>query len=138
MAIMVHQISPVAHLPLMLGLLRKVGVAAIIDVLLPPNPAHVLSGGRGAEAVMLAILDGHHALDKAASRLEERGHPRSSSRGWSAPPCMTIAWARFSIRSVLQTSIGCLAIGLTGDPHGAHQHSRKTPRCTLSYTPSIR
>ena len=73
MAIMVHRIRPVAHLPLILGMLRKVGVAAIIDGLLPPNPAHVLSGGRGVEALILAILDGHHALYKVSSRLEERG-----------------------------------------------------------------
>src|SRR5207237_1812569 len=48
-------------------------IAAIIDGLLPPNPAHVLSGGRGVEALILAILDGHHALYKVGSRLEERG-----------------------------------------------------------------
>jgi transposase len=73
MAITVQRISPVAHLPLILGMLRKLGVAAIIDGLLPPNPAHVLSGGRGVEAFILAILDGHHALYKVGSRLEERG-----------------------------------------------------------------
>jgi len=48
-------------------------IAAIIDGLLPPNPAHVLSGGRGVEALILAILDGHHALYKVGARLEERG-----------------------------------------------------------------
>ena len=73
MAITVHRISPVAHLPLILGMLRKLDVAAIIDGMLPPNPAHVLSGGRGVEALILAILDGHHALYKVGSRLEERG-----------------------------------------------------------------
>ena len=73
MAITVHRISPVAHLPLILGMLRKLEVAAIIDGLLPSNPAHVLSGGRGVEALILAILDGHHALYKVGSRLEERG-----------------------------------------------------------------
>jgi len=64
MAITVYRISPVAHLPLILGMLRKLEVAAIIDGLLPSNPAHVLSGGRGVEALILAILDGHHALYK--------------------------------------------------------------------------
>ena len=73
MAITVHRISSVAHLPLILGRLRKVEVATIIDGLLPPNPAHVLSGGRGVEALIRAILDGHHALYKVGSRLEERG-----------------------------------------------------------------
>ena len=73
MAITVHRIRPVAHLPLILGMLRKLEVATIIDGLLPPNPAHVLSGGRGVEALVLAILDGHHALYKVGRRLEERG-----------------------------------------------------------------
>jgi len=44
-----------------------------MDGRLPLHPAHVLAGGRGVEALMLAILDGHHALDKGGSRLEERG-----------------------------------------------------------------
>src|SRR5262249_40895095 len=39
----------------------------------PPHPAHVLSCGRGVEALVLAILDGHHALYKVGARLEERG-----------------------------------------------------------------
>ena len=34
--------------------------------------------------------------------------------------------------------VGCLTIGLTGDPHVTHEHRRKTPPCTLSYTPPIR
>src|SRR6516162_8116104 len=48
-------------------------VATIIDSLLPPHPAHVLSSGRGVEALVLAILDGDHALYKVGQRLEERG-----------------------------------------------------------------
>jgi transposase len=73
MAITIHQIRPVAHLPLVLGVLRKLDVAALIDTLCPPHPAHVLSCGRGVEALVLAILDGHHALYKVGARLEERG-----------------------------------------------------------------
>src|SRR5712691_7177418 len=73
MAITIHQIHPVAHLPLVLGVLRKLDVAALIDTLCPPHPAHVLSCGRGVEALVLAILDGHHALYKVGARLEERG-----------------------------------------------------------------
>jgi hypothetical protein len=68
-----HRSSPVVHLPLILGMLRKLDVAAIIDGMLPLHPAHVLSGGRSVEALILASLDGHHALDKVGSRLEERG-----------------------------------------------------------------
>jgi len=73
MAIAIHQISPVAHLPLVLGVVRKLNIAALIDTFCPPHPAHVLSCGRGVEALLLAILDGHHALYKVGARLEERG-----------------------------------------------------------------
>jgi transposase len=73
MAVSVQQIHPVAHLPLVLGVLRRLEVATVIDHLLPPHPAHVLSTGRGVEALVLAILDGDHALYKVGQRLEERG-----------------------------------------------------------------
>ena len=73
MAIAIHQISPVAHLPLVLGVVRKLNVAALIDTFCPPHPAHVLACGRGVEALVLAILDGHHALSKVGARLEARG-----------------------------------------------------------------
>ena len=73
MAIAVQQIHPVAHLPLVLGVLRRLEVATVIDRLIPPHPAHGLSCGRGVEALVLAILDGHHALYKVGKRLEERG-----------------------------------------------------------------
>src|SRR5918911_4482501 len=73
MAIAVQQIYPIAHLPLVLGVLRRLEVATIIDRLIPPHPAHVLSCGRGVEALVLAILDGDHALYKVGRRLEERG-----------------------------------------------------------------
>src|SRR5918999_30688 len=73
MAVAVPQISPVGHLPFILGGLRKLEVAAIIDTFCPPHPAHILSCGRGVEALVLAILDGHHALYKVGTRLEERG-----------------------------------------------------------------
>jgi hypothetical protein len=73
MAIAVQQIYPVAHLPLILGVFRRLEVATLIDQLIPPHPAHGLSCGRGVEALVLAILDGHHALYKVGKRLEERG-----------------------------------------------------------------
>ena len=73
MGVAIHQISPVAHLPLVLGVVRKLNVAALIDTFCPPHPAHILSCGRGVEALLLAILDGHHALYKVGARLEERG-----------------------------------------------------------------
>src|SRR5499433_2443329 len=73
MALTVQQIRPVAHLPLILGVLRRLEVAPVIDRLIPPHPAHVLSAGRGVEALVLAILDGDHALYKVGKRLDERG-----------------------------------------------------------------
>jgi transposase len=73
MATTVQQIHLVAHLPLVLGVLRCLEVATLIDGLIPPHPAHGLSCGRGVEALVLAILDGQHALYKVGKRLEERG-----------------------------------------------------------------
>jgi transposase len=54
-------------------MLRKLEVATIVDQRLPPHPENVLSCGTGVEALVLAILDGHHALYKVGQRLEERG-----------------------------------------------------------------
>jgi transposase len=73
MGVAIQEVHPVAHLPLILGVVRKLEVATSIDALIPPHPDHVLSCGRGVEALLLAILDGHHALYKVGPRLEERG-----------------------------------------------------------------
>ena len=73
MAIAVQQIDPIAHLPLVLGVLRRLEVAIVIDCLIPPHPTHELATGRGVEALVLAILDGPHALYKVGQRLDERG-----------------------------------------------------------------
>jgi Domain of unknown function (DUF4277) len=73
MVVAIQQMSPVAHLPLVLGVVRKLNVAALIATFCPPPPAHILSCGRGVEALLLAMLDGHHALYKVGTRLEERG-----------------------------------------------------------------
>src|SRR5262245_45420825 len=73
MAIAVQQIHPVAHLPLVLGVLRRLEVATVIDHIIPSHPAHGLSCGRGVEAMVLAMLDGPHALYKVGERLEARG-----------------------------------------------------------------
>src|SRR5215475_13064037 len=73
MAVTMQQIRPVAHWPLVHGVVRKLKVATLIETFRPPHPAHVLSCGRGVEALLLAILDGHHALYKVGARLEERG-----------------------------------------------------------------
>jgi transposase len=73
MAVAVRGISPVAHLPLVLGILRKLQVAFLIDEMIPPHRDNVMSCGTGVEALVLAILDGDHALYKVGARLEERG-----------------------------------------------------------------
>lgn len=73
MAVSVSGISPVAHLPLILGILRKLKVASRIDEIIPPHRDNVMSCGPGVEALVLAILDGDHVLYKVGSRLEERG-----------------------------------------------------------------
>jgi hypothetical protein len=44
MAITVQQIHPVAHLPLVLGVLRRLEVATVIDRLIPPHPANRAKG----------------------------------------------------------------------------------------------
>ena len=73
MPVLMQQSHPIAHWPLVLGVLRRLEVATVIDRLIPPHPAHGLSCGRGVEAMVLALLDGHHALDTVDKRLEERG-----------------------------------------------------------------
>ena len=73
MAVSVQQGYPVAHWPLVLGVLRRLEIATVIDRLLPPHPAHVLSCGRGVEALVLAMLDGAHALYQRGQRLAEQG-----------------------------------------------------------------
>lgn len=73
MAVTIEQVAPVAHLPLVLGVLRKLDVAALVDSIIPPHPEQVVSAGRAVEALVLAILDGHHALYKVGRRLDERG-----------------------------------------------------------------
>ena len=48
MAMTVQQIHPVAHLPLVLGVLRRLERRLVIDRLIPPHPAYQLScGSRG-------------------------------------------------------------------------------------------
>ena len=47
MTLTVEKLYPGAHLPLVLGVLRQLDVAAIIDHMIPPHPAHILSCGRG-------------------------------------------------------------------------------------------
>src|SRR5215472_6077963 len=95
MALAMHQISPVAHLPLVLGVVRKLNIAALIDTFCPPHPAHILSCGRGVEALLLAILDGHHALYRACRKTPLK------VMGASWPPSCLSTVAGLSVLSVL-------------------------------------
>ena len=70
MALTVQQIRPVAHLPLVLGVLQRLEVATVIDSLITPHPAHVLSTGRGGEALVLAMLDGRYQAVRLTSRFQ--------------------------------------------------------------------
>jgi transposase len=58
---------------LVLGVLRKLEIATLIDSIIPPHQDQVVSTGRAVEALVLSILDGHHALYKVGRRLDERG-----------------------------------------------------------------
>ena len=73
MALTVDRVAPVAPLPLVLGVLRKLEIATLIDSMIPPHQDQVVSAGRAVEALVLSILDGHHALYKVGRRLDERG-----------------------------------------------------------------
>jgi hypothetical protein len=54
-------------------MLRTLAVAAVLAPLRPLPPDTMGSCGRGAEALVLAILDGSPARDQVGPRLEERG-----------------------------------------------------------------
>jgi transposase len=73
MVVSIDRVAPVAHLPLVLGVLRKLDVAGLVDSFIAPHPDQVVSAGRAVEALVVAILDGHHALYKVGRRLDERG-----------------------------------------------------------------
>ena len=73
LAMTVQQMHPVAHMPVVLGILRRLEVATLVDGLIPPHPAHGLSCGRGGAALGLAMLDGQHALSKVGKRREDAG-----------------------------------------------------------------
>jgi hypothetical protein len=73
MAMTVQQMRPVAHVPFVLGVFRRLAGATILDRLLPPHPAPGLSCGRGVAALGRAMRDGDQALSQGGKRWEERG-----------------------------------------------------------------
>ena len=94
MAMAVLQNHPVAHLPLVLGVLRRLEVATVIDRLLPPHPVHVLSCGRGVEALLLAILMAIMPSIRWGHAWRIVGCSPHSSRALTAHRSMIIGWAR--------------------------------------------
>ena len=73
MATTVQQMPPVAHVPLVLGGLRRLAVATVMARLIPPDPAPGLACGCGVEALGRAMLAGHHALSQGGA-----GWPREA------------------------------------------------------------
>ena len=118
MAIAGQTIPPVAHGPLVLGVLRRLEVATVIDRLLPPHPAHGLSGGRGAEAMGLAILDGHQARYKVGQRLAERGmfarlqpgRTRAALNEYRLGPILEALWAANRTRVLSALALQALEV----------------------------
>src|SRR4029453_11398581 len=102
MAMTVQPRHPVAHVPLGLGILRRLEVAPLLAGSIPPHPGPGLSCGRGVEALVLAMLDGHHALDTVGKRLEERGMGTLRQAGLTprVPPAMLPAWGPSSMPCV--------------------------------------
>jgi hypothetical protein len=108
MAVAIQQISPVAHLSLVLGVVRKLNVAALIDTFCPPHPAHVLSCGRGVEAcswrfsmVIMPSIRWGHVWRSVGCYL-------CSSPASHAPRSMIIGWGRSSMRCLPRISTACL------------------------------
>src|SRR4030095_15539070 len=73
MAVTMQQLSPVAHVPLVLGGIRTLQVAALRETFCPPHPAPVLACGRGVAALLLAPLAGQQARSQVGARLEAPG-----------------------------------------------------------------
>jgi hypothetical protein len=73
MAVTMQQLSPVAQVPLVLGGIRTLQVAALRETFCPPHPAPVLACGRGVAALLLARLAGQQARSQVGARLEARG-----------------------------------------------------------------
>jgi Domain of unknown function (DUF4277) len=73
MAVTLDCVTPAAHLPLVLAVVRKLDIATLIDSMTPSHQDQVVSAGPAVEALVLSILDGHHALYKVGRRLDERG-----------------------------------------------------------------
>ena len=53
MAITVQQIHPVAHLPLVLGVLRRLEAATRLDDCIPPHPAHEHVSDHGVNSLKI-------------------------------------------------------------------------------------
>ena len=76
---------PVAPLPLVLGVLRRLEGAPVLDPSSRPIRRLGARGGVGGAALVLAMLAGQHARAQVGQRLEERGRfPRLQPGGTRA------------------------------------------------------
>jgi hypothetical protein len=51
----IDRVAPVAHLPLVLGVLRKLDVAGLVDSFIAPHPEQVVSAGRAVELMFKGL-----------------------------------------------------------------------------------
>jgi hypothetical protein len=93
------QMRPVAHVPVVLGILRRLEIATVIACLIPPSPAHRLTCRRGVEAVGLTILDGHRAYAMPTPWLHQDTATMRCLRHWRFSAARRSRWRNFVINS---------------------------------------
>ena len=111
MAVEVCKVRSVAHLPLGLGMLRKLEVMTVIDGLLPPHPDNILSCGRGGSLGARNAGRASGALQGRPTAGGARDVAPSSTPTYSASLSTITASARSSMRCVPPTATRCLAPG---------------------------
>jgi hypothetical protein len=107
MAIAVQQMSPVAHLPLSLGVVRRWEGATLLDRLLLPHPAHGLSGDAGSKPWSSRFWTGIMPSTRWANGWKSAGWGRCYRRGSPGLRSMMTAWGTASLRCWRPISIRC-------------------------------
>ena len=109
MATIVQQIHPVAHLPLVLGVLRRLEVATVIDRLIPPHPAHSSRVVAGSKPWSSRFWMGIMPSTRWGHGWKRGGCWRCCNRASHAPRSMITAWATSSRRCLRPISTRCIA-----------------------------